>query len=178
MLIKVISPYQDWTWTADNLLFVCCSCQQDLVGLSHFGGFVFYPYSSFPAASAQYLMPPVQSRVDVRAHPSIYSRDYFTSASISAPAPPVTDAGFKYFVPDLLTKTDQKTTMNEAESVKRGPDCSYTESQTGWLQLLLQCVLHAVVPPPSSFLTQHPCLNPCGIKSTYFNNIWFGCDFI
>ncbi|XP_063752828.1 T-box transcription factor TBX3-like [Eleginops maclovinus] len=34
----------------------------DLVGLSHFGGFLLYPYSSFPAASAHYLIPSVRSR--------------------------------------------------------------------------------------------------------------------
>ncbi|KAM9360157.1 T-box transcription factor TBX3-like [Symphorus nematophorus] len=98
---------------------------QDLVSLSHFGGFLFYPYSSLAAASAQYLVPPVRSRVDLRAYPSVHSQDYFTSTMLSSPAPPVGGAGPKYPSPDLLMppKTDQGSA---AET-----DCSQDESQTG-----------------------------------------------
>eukprot|EP00064_Thunnus_orientalis_P003893 superscaffoldBa00000337_g3904 len=93
---------------------------QDLVSLSHFGGFLFYPYSSFPAASAQYLIPPVRSRADLGAYPGIHSQDYFTSPMIPSPVPPVGDAagGFKYLIPDWLTlpKTEQKSSVDEAET--------------------------------------------------------------
>ncbi|XP_042276111.1 T-box transcription factor TBX3-like isoform X2 [Thunnus maccoyii] len=92
----------------------------DLVSLSHFGGFLFYPYSSFPAASAQYLIPPVRSRADLGAYPGIHSQDYFTSPMIPSPVPPVGDAagGFKYLIPDWLTlsKTEQKSSADEAET--------------------------------------------------------------
>ncbi|XP_051277495.1 T-box transcription factor TBX3-like isoform X2 [Dicentrarchus labrax] len=102
----------------------------DLVSLSHFGGFLFYPYSTFSAASAQYLVPPGRSRVDFRTYASTHSRDYFTSPMISASIPPVGGggSGLKYLTPHLLMapKTDQKNSVDEAEI-----DCSQDESQTG-----------------------------------------------
>ncbi|XP_037634277.1 uncharacterized protein LOC119493199 [Sebastes umbrosus] len=100
---------------------------QDLVSLSHFGGFLFYPYSSFSAASAQYLIPPARSRVDFRAYPGVLSRDYFTSPMMSSPVPALGGGGLKYLAPDLLMlpKTDQQDSVDEAEI-----DCSQDESQT------------------------------------------------
>ncbi|CAK6959624.1 T-box transcription factor TBX3-like isoform X2 [Scomber scombrus] len=96
----------------------------DLMSLSHFGGFFFYPYSSFPAASAQCLVPPLRSRADLRAYPSVHSRDYFASPMTSSPPPPpVGDAagGFKYLIPDWLTppKTEQEKSADEDESPKQ-----------------------------------------------------------
>nr|XP_046242121.1 T-box transcription factor TBX2-like [Scatophagus argus] len=96
----------------------------DLVRLSHFGGVLFYPYSGLSAGSAQYLVPPVQSRVDFRAYPSVHSWDYFTSPITSSSVPLVGGSGLKYLTPDLvlLTKTSQK---DEDET-----DCSQEETQT------------------------------------------------
>ncbi|TKS78077.1 T-box transcription factor TBX3 [Collichthys lucidus] len=98
---------------------------QDLVTLSHFRGFLFYPYSNFSAASAQYLITPVQSRVDFRAYPSINSRDYFTPPIISSSVPLVGGAGLKYLTPDLLMlhKSDQENQVTI--------DCPQDDSQTG-----------------------------------------------
>ncbi|XP_029296063.1 uncharacterized protein LOC115013724 isoform X2 [Cottoperca gobio] len=89
----------------------------DLLSLSHFGGFLFYPYSSFPAASAEYLIPPV-----------VHSWDYFTSPMMLSSVPALGGGGLRYFAPDLLmlAKTDQKTSVDEAEI-----DCNQDESQTG-----------------------------------------------
>lgn len=94
--------------------------------LSHFRGFLFYPYSNFSAASAQYLIPPVQSRVDFRAYPSVHSRDYFTPPIISSSVPLVGGAGLKYLTPDLLMlhKTDQENKVTI--------DSTQDDSQTGW----------------------------------------------
>ncbi|XP_054467805.1 T-box transcription factor TBX2-like [Anoplopoma fimbria] len=90
---------------------------QDLVSLSHFGGFLFYPYSSFSAASAQYLIPPTPSRVDFRAYPGVHSRDYFPSHMMSSTVPALGVGGLKYLAPELLTlpKTDQKDSGDDAE---------------------------------------------------------------
>ncbi|XP_069022131.1 T-box transcription factor TBX3 [Embiotoca jacksoni] len=64
---------------------------QDLMSLSHFGGFLFYPYSGFSAAAAaRYLVPPV----DFRACPGIHGRDYFSSSPVISP--------FKYLAPETL----------------------------------------------------------------------------
>ncbi|KAK5931879.1 hypothetical protein CgunFtcFv8_003635 [Champsocephalus gunnari] len=80
----------------------------DLVSLSHFGGFLLYPYSSFPAASAHYLLPSVRSRVDLRAYPSIHTQDYIPSPMMSSFVPALGGGGLKYLAPNLLMpKTDQ-----------------------------------------------------------------------
>ncbi|XP_044053329.1 T-box transcription factor TBX3-like [Siniperca chuatsi] len=99
---------------------------QDLVSLSHFGGFLFYPYSRFSAPSAQYLVPPVRSRMDFRAYPSVHSQDYLTSPMISSSVSPVAGGGLKYLASDLLMlpKTDQKNSVDDAEI-----DCSEEEPQ-------------------------------------------------
>ncbi|KAM9858187.1 T-box transcription factor TBX3 [Aulostomus maculatus] len=109
------------------------SLVQDLARLSHLGSLLFYPCSSVPATSSQYLIPPVPSRLDYRSYPSIHSRNYFFSPMISLPVPPVTDAasGFKYLVPDWLKqpRREQKKTVDEAESVKRIKDCSQSQTE-------------------------------------------------
>ncbi|KAK9523120.1 hypothetical protein VZT92_019539 [Zoarces viviparus] len=87
---------------------------QDLVSLTHFGGFLFYPYSSFSAASAQYFIPPAPSRVDFRAYPGVHSREYFPSPMMSSSVPVVGVGGSKYFGPELIQKTDQKDPADEA----------------------------------------------------------------
>ncbi|KAI9543731.1 hypothetical protein NQZ68_008778 [Dissostichus eleginoides] len=101
--------------------------KQDLVGLSHFGGFLLYPYSSFPAASAHYLLPSVRSRLDLRAYPSIHTQDYIPSPMISSFVPALGGGGLKYITPNLLMlpKTDQDS-VEDAET-----DCNQDESQTG-----------------------------------------------
>ncbi|XP_070760015.1 T-box transcription factor TBX3-like [Enoplosus armatus] len=88
---------------------------QDLVSLSHFGAFLFYPYSSFSAPSAQYLVPPVRSRVDLRAYPSLHSRDYLTSLMMSSSVPPVVGGGLKCLASDLLPKAGPKNFVDRAE---------------------------------------------------------------
>ncbi|XP_068461053.1 T-box transcription factor TBX2 [Clinocottus analis] len=90
---------------------------QDLVSLSHFGGFLLYPYSSLAAASAQYFIPPVPPTVDFRAYPGIHGRDYFPSPVTSSPVPALAVGGLRYLGPDLLTlpKTDQKDSSGEEE---------------------------------------------------------------
>ncbi|KAG7234988.1 hypothetical protein INR49_003470 [Caranx melampygus] len=82
---------------------------QDLMSFSHFGGFLFYPYTSLHLSA--------RSKVDVRANLSVHSQDYFTSPILSSCAPPVGDSGLKYTVPDLLMlpKTEQKNSVDEAE---------------------------------------------------------------
>ncbi|KAI3372933.1 hypothetical protein L3Q82_022734 [Scortum barcoo] len=100
---------------------------QDLMSLSHFGGFLFYPYSSFSAPSAQYLVPPLRSRLDFRAYPGIHSPDYLSSP-ISSSLPPVGGGGLKYHTSDLLMlpKTDKSLSVDKAET-----DCNQDESQRG-----------------------------------------------
>ncbi|KAM8885853.1 uncharacterized protein AB9W97_013263 [Spinachia spinachia] len=87
---------------------------QDLVSLSPFGGFLFYPYCSFSAASAQYLVPPV----DFRAYPGVHSPNCFPSPMMPSCLPvAVGGRGLKYLCPELLTlqETDQKNPAEEAE---------------------------------------------------------------
>ncbi|XP_040898625.1 T-box transcription factor TBX3 [Toxotes jaculatrix] len=88
---------------------------QDLVNFSHFGGFLFYPYTSLS----------LRSKVDFRAYPRFHSQDYFTSPVISSSVPTAGGGGLKYLVPDLLPKTKQMNSVDEAES-----DCRQNESQT------------------------------------------------
>ncbi|XP_050931280.1 uncharacterized protein LOC127143215 [Lates calcarifer] len=91
---------------------------QDLIGLSQFGGFLFYPYASLSA----------RSKVDFRAYPIIHSQDYFTYPIISSSVPPAGGGGLKYLIPDLLMlpKTEQMNSVGETE-IK----CSEEELQTG-----------------------------------------------
>nr|XP_019949302.1 PREDICTED: uncharacterized protein LOC109633717 [Paralichthys olivaceus] len=91
---------------------------QDLLGLSHFGGLVFYPYAGLS----------LRSKVDFRACPSVHSRDYFYSPMLSSSVPRVSGGGLKYLVPDLLLlpATEQKNLVDDADI-----DCSQDESQTG-----------------------------------------------
>ncbi|KAI4820455.1 hypothetical protein KUCAC02_028432 [Chaenocephalus aceratus] len=88
----------------------------DLVSLSHFGGFLLYPYSSFPAASAHYLLPSVRSRVDLRAYPSIHTQDYIPSPMMSSFVPALGGGGLKYLVPNLLMLP--KTERDSAEDAE------------------------------------------------------------
>ncbi|XP_008303152.1 T-box transcription factor TBX2-B-like [Stegastes partitus] len=101
---------------------------QDLMSLSHFRGFLFYPYSSFSAASAQNLILPARPREDFRACPSIHSQDYFSSPFISSSVPYAGGGGIKYLTPELLSlpKMGEKTSADEA-----GTDCSQDESGAG-----------------------------------------------
>ncbi|XP_032373147.1 uncharacterized protein LOC116690366 [Etheostoma spectabile] len=87
---------------------------QELVSLSHFGGFLFYPYPGFSAAPVHYLLPPARSRVDFRAHPSVLSRDYAPPPVMSSSAPASAGAGLKYHALDwqMLTKTGQKDSVD------------------------------------------------------------------
>ncbi|CAN9512797.1 unnamed protein product [Ophioblennius macclurei] len=78
---------------------------QDLMSLSHFGGFLFYPYSSVSAGSAHFLVPPARSRVDLRGCPSVRSLDYYSS-----PIAPSSGIGFKYLTPELLTPPETEQT--------------------------------------------------------------------
>lgn len=100
-------------WSSDNLFylyFYLNSCYQDLMSLSHFGGFLFYPNSSFLATSAYYLNAQGQSGLDFRGCPSIRSRDYFSSPAIFSFVP-AASGNFKYLTPDWLTwpKMEEKT---------------------------------------------------------------------
>lgn len=108
-------------------MYVFVPWLQDLVSLSHFGGFLFYPYSSFSAPSAQYFIPPVRSRVDFRPYVSVHGRDYVTSPMISSSVSPVGGGGLQNLASDLLMlpKTDQK--LDDAET-----DCSQDESKREW----------------------------------------------
>ncbi|CAB1457388.1 unnamed protein product [Pleuronectes platessa] len=91
---------------------------QDLLGLSHFGGLVFYPFTSLS----------LRSKVDFRACPSVHSRDYFTYPMLSSSVPRVIGGGLKYLIPDLLMlpTTEQENLVDDADI-----DCSKDESQTG-----------------------------------------------
>ncbi|KAM7018829.1 uncharacterized protein LKV04_007512 [Tautogolabrus adspersus] len=104
---------------------------QDLVSFSQFGGFLFYPYSSFTAASAPYLFPPVRPEVDFRAPSSVHSRDSFTSPVMSS-VPSVGAGGLKYFTPDflILPNIDQKKSVSKAEADCRKEAESQTEADT------------------------------------------------
>ncbi|KAM3867695.1 T-box transcription factor TBX3 [Diretmus argenteus] len=101
----------------------------DLMGHPHFGGFFFYPYSSFSAApiSAQYL-PPVQARVDFRA------QDYrLASPAIPSSFPPVGDgvSGLKHHTPapDLLMpiKTGRRNSVDEPRMMQLVTDSNPDE---------------------------------------------------
>ncbi|XP_069557570.1 T-box transcription factor TBX3-like [Brachyistius frenatus] len=86
---------------------------QDLMSLSHFGGFLFYPYSGFSAAAAaRYLVPPV----DFRACPGIHSRDYFSSSPVISP--------FKYLAPETLAPgtAEQKPEATAAVATTTSPE--------------------------------------------------------
>lgn len=119
--------------SVQNWYIVLCifSCFQDLVSLSHFGGLLFYPYSSF---SAQYLIPSVRPRVDFRVCPSTPSGDYVTSSMLTSSFPPLGVGGLKYLTPGLplLPKPSQK---NQS-------DCGQDESLTGWKYWLLCVCIH------------------------------------
>ncbi|XP_034728838.1 uncharacterized protein LOC117945464 [Etheostoma cragini] len=87
---------------------------QELVSLSHFGGFLFYPYTGFSAAPVHYLLPPMRSRVDFRTDPSVPSRDYAPPPIMSSSAPGSAGAGLKYHALDwlMLTTTGQKNSVD------------------------------------------------------------------
>ncbi|KAF3696211.1 T-box transcription factor TBX3 [Channa argus] len=89
---------------------------QDLVNFTHFGGFLFYPYSSLSAASAQYI-PQMPSTVDIRAYPSVHSGNYFSSPLLAVP-PVSSGGGLKYLTTDspILLSTEQKNSADEAET--------------------------------------------------------------
>ncbi|KAK2837740.1 hypothetical protein Q5P01_014952 [Channa striata] len=88
---------------------------QDLVNFSHFGGFLFYPFSSLSAASAQCLIPPMPSTSDFRAYPS-HSGNYFSTPQVAVPPVSVV-GGLKYLTTDSLRllRTEQKNSVEEAE---------------------------------------------------------------
>ncbi|XP_031177041.1 uncharacterized protein LOC116065638 isoform X2 [Sander lucioperca] len=93
---------------------------QELVSLSHFGGFLFYPYSSFSAAPVHCLLPPVRSRVDFRAHPSVLSRDYVPPPIMASSAPASGGARLRYHALDwlMLPKTEQKDSVDKEVEFK------------------------------------------------------------
>ncbi|KAF1388738.1 hypothetical protein PFLUV_G00065750 [Perca fluviatilis] len=93
---------------------------QELVRLSHFGGFLFYPYTSFSAAPVHYLLPPVRSRVDLRAHPSVLSQDYVPPPIMASSAPASGGAGLRYHALDwlMLPKTEQKDSVGKEVELK------------------------------------------------------------
>ncbi|XP_054867143.1 T-box transcription factor TBX3 isoform X2 [Amphiprion ocellaris] len=98
----------------------------DLMSLSHLRGFLFYPYSSFSAASAQNFIPPLRSREDFRTCSSLHSPEYFSAPFISSSVPYVGGGGIKYLTPELLTlpQTEEKASAD-------GSDCSQEESGAG-----------------------------------------------
>ncbi|XP_041855788.1 T-box transcription factor TBX3-like isoform X2 [Melanotaenia boesemani] len=100
----------------------------DLMSLSPYGGFLFYPCSNVSTASAQYLIPPVQSRVDFKACPSGHSCDFLCSPVLSSSLPPAGESSFKCLNSELVTpsKSKQKMTADEARM-----DCSVNESPVG-----------------------------------------------
>ncbi|XP_029960790.1 T-box transcription factor TBX3-like [Salarias fasciatus] len=89
---------------------------QDLMSLSHFGAFLFYPYSSVSAGSAHYLIPPARSRVDFRGCPRIHSLDYFPSPVVPTPVSSVAGVGFKYLTPELVMPPETEQTSPEEET--------------------------------------------------------------
>ncbi|KAF7655049.1 hypothetical protein LDENG_00061620 [Lucifuga dentata] len=105
---------------------------QDLVGLSHVGGFFFYPFSSFSASplSAQCL-PPLRTRLDFRPYARVLTQDYFTSSMLPSPVSPVGDGSIavKYqpLSPDLLipSKTDRNNS-DDPEIVQQVTDSRET----------------------------------------------------
>ncbi|XP_076023533.1 uncharacterized protein tbx3b [Genypterus blacodes] len=92
----------------------------DLVGLSHFGGFFFYPYSGFPAPLSAQCLPPSRARLDSIPYPLPLAQDYLTSPMTPCPLQLLGDGGLKYqpLAPDLLVphKMEHKNT-EEPESV-------------------------------------------------------------
>ncbi|XP_026177893.1 T-box transcription factor TBX3 isoform X2 [Mastacembelus armatus] len=102
---------------------------QDLGNLSHFGGVLFYPHSGLSAASAQRLNAQTPSRVDFGGYSNIHtlnSHSYYTSPIIPSSVLPVGRGVLKYVTSDLLPKTEQKNSVNKAES-----DSSQDKSQPG-----------------------------------------------
>jgi len=103
------------------------SFSQDLMSLSPYGGFLFYPYSNVSAASAQYLIPPTQSRQDFKACPNAHSSNLFSSPNISLFVTPAGESNRKYLNEELLAlpKLEQKMSAGEARV-----ESSLKESQT------------------------------------------------
>lgn len=112
----------------NSFMHAISSCEQDLVNLSHWGGFLLYPYSSLSAASPPYLLPPVQPTMDFRAYSSFHSQDYFTSPLIRSSFLPVGGGRLKCLNTDLLMfpRREQKNSVDKGEA-----DWGQHEPQTG-----------------------------------------------
>ncbi|XP_072289900.1 uncharacterized protein [Eucyclogobius newberryi] len=104
---------------------------QDLLNLSHFGSFVFYPYPGVCAAPAHYLLPPLRSALDLKGDPSVRGWDYCSSfrsaspsgSSVTSATCDVANGAFKYLSSDLLTSHPCKTRESETAEKESGTDC-------------------------------------------------------
>ncbi|KAM4575890.1 uncharacterized protein PAE49_006232 isoform 2-T2 [Odontesthes bonariensis] len=97
----------------------------DLMTLSPYGGFLFYPYANVSAASAQYLIPPTQSRQDFKACPNANSSNFFRSPIISF-VTPVGESNRKYLDEELLTRPE----LEQKSAGEARVESSLKESQT------------------------------------------------
>ncbi|KAK7933221.1 hypothetical protein WMY93_004117 [Mugilogobius chulae] len=107
---------------------------QELLSLSHFGSFVFYPHPSLCAAApAHYFLPPLRTTLDLKADPSGHGWDYCSSlrsaspsgSSVTSTACDMADGAFKYLSPDPLNphpcKTQRTAAAAAAQQSPRAP---------------------------------------------------------
>ncbi|XP_053727901.1 T-box transcription factor TBX2-A [Synchiropus splendidus] len=85
---------------------------QDLMTLSNFGGFLFYPYPGFSTASPQCLIP------SLRTHPGLLAQDYVSSLIFY---PPAGDSGFRSETPQWRSLERTKA-EEEGEGEKDNPE--------------------------------------------------------
>ncbi|KAM8866071.1 T-box transcription factor TBX2-B-like [Synchiropus picturatus] len=85
---------------------------QDLMALSNFGGFLFYPYPGVSTASPQCLIP------SLRTHPGLLAQDYFSSLIFY---PPAGDSGFRSETPQWRSLERTKA-EEEGEGEKSNPE--------------------------------------------------------
>ncbi|KAJ0019819.1 hypothetical protein NQD34_007388 [Periophthalmus magnuspinnatus] len=112
---------------------------QDLLNLSHFGSFVFYPYPGLCTAAAHYLLPPPRPTTDLKYDQSIHGWDFCSplqpvspsGSSVTSAACDTADGVFKYLSTDPLMPHACKTQGRETEEKDTQMDCGQKNVHDG-----------------------------------------------
>ncbi|KAJ0067406.1 hypothetical protein NL108_005181 [Boleophthalmus pectinirostris] len=112
---------------------------QDLLNLSHFGSFVFYPYPGLCAPPAHYLLPPPRATPDLKCDPGVHGWDYCSSlrpaspsgSSVTSATCDTADGAFKYLSTDVVMPHVCKTQAKETEEKDTEMDCGQKNVQDG-----------------------------------------------